>query len=113
MMHIPGADSAIISHEKIVQYLLNVDHPDGGSKAAVLAHAGFSAARPEELERALREQHLPLSARKGKPSPFGEKYEVVAPLTGPKDRVMVRSIWIIGQGENIPRLITLVPEKQS
>ena len=111
-MRIPGADRAIISHEKIVHYLLNLDHPDGGSKAAVLMHAGFSAERPEELEHALRTQHLSLAAQKGKPSPFGEKHETLGPLTGPAGRVMVRSIWIIRHGESAPRLITLIPEKQ-
>jgi len=49
-MRIPGADRAIISREKIVRYLLNLDHPDGGSKAVVPEHAGYSARRPEELE---------------------------------------------------------------
>ncbi len=112
-MRIPGAEHATISREKIVQYLLNVDHPDGGSKAAVLAHAGFSAGRPEELEEALRTQHLSLAATRGKPSEYGEKYEIVGPLRGPAGRVMVRSIWIVRHGERVPRLITLIPEKQT
>jgi hypothetical protein len=111
-MRIPGADRAIISRGKIVEYLLNLDHPDGGSKAAVLAHAGFSAERPDELELALRIQHLSLAANRGKPSAYGEKYEIVGPLAGPIDRVIDRSIWIIRHGEPVPRLITLVPEKQ-
>jgi hypothetical protein len=110
-MRIPNADAAVISREKIVQYLLNLDHPDGRSKAALLGHAGFSADRPEELEQALRAQHLSLAAKKGKLSAYGEKYEVVGPLAGPRGRVMVRSIWIIRQEEAAPRLITLVPEK--
>ncbi|MEN6451507.1 MAG: DUF6883 domain-containing protein [Thermoguttaceae bacterium] len=111
-MRIPGADRAIISQEKIVAYLLNIDHPDGGSKATVLAHAGFSAERPEELEFALRSQHLCLPATRGKLSPYGEKYEIVGPLTGRAGRTMMRSIWIVRHGEATPRLITLVPEKQ-
>jgi hypothetical protein len=112
-MRIPGADRAIISREKIVQYLLNVDHPDGGSKAALLVRAGFSTDRPEELEQVLRNQLLPQTAEGGKPSAYGEKYEIVGSLTGPTGRVMVRSIWIVRQGEHVPRLITLVPEKQT
>jgi hypothetical protein len=109
-MRIPGADDAIISREKIVAYLLNLDHPDGGPKAVVLMHAGFSARRAEELEAALRTQHLPLDAEEGKPSAFGRKYEIRGELRGPVDRVMVRSIWIVRHGESAPRLITLVPE---
>lgn len=111
-MIIPAAEHAIISREKTVHYLLNLDHPEGGSKATVLAHAGFSMERPEELEHALRTQHLSLDAQRGKPSPYGEKYEIVGPLVGPRGRVMVRSIWIVRHGEPAPRLITLIPEKQ-
>ena len=111
-MLIPGADHAIVSREKLVEYLLNLDHPDGGTKAAVLARAGFSVDRPEALEHALRTQHLCLGANKGKPSEYGDKYDIIAPLTGPTGRVTVRSIWIIRHGERVPRLITLVPEKQ-
>ena len=112
-MRIPNADSAIISREKIVQYLLNVDHPDGGPKAALLARVGFSVDCPQELENALREQHLPSEAKEGKPSAFGKKFEIVGALTGPVGRVVVRSIWIIRHGEHVPRLSTLVPEKQT
>jgi hypothetical protein len=110
-MRIPGADRAIISQEKIVAYLLNLDHPDGGSKAVVLEHAGFTLQRPEDLEQALRVQHLSLDAEHGKPSAFGRKYEIRGELRGPMDRVMVRSVWIVRHGESAPRLITLVPEK--
>jgi hypothetical protein len=111
-MRIPNADAAIVAEDKIVQYLLNLDHPDGGSKAAMLARAGCSADRPREFELALRNQHLPLEATLGRSSAYGEKYEIVGALEGPKGRVLVRSIWIIRHGERFPRLITLIPEKQ-
>ena len=107
---IPGADRAFISEQKIVQYLLNFDHPDGASKARVLAHAGFDVARPDELEQALRQQHLSSDARQRKPSPFGTKYEITRPLTGPTGSVMVTSVWIVRTGESFPRLITIIPE---
>ena len=110
-MRIPGADDAIILREKLVRYLLNLDHPDGGSKAVVLGHAGFSADHAEELEHALRTEHLFLEAKRGKHSEFGRKYEIVGPLSGPGGHVVVRSIWIIRHEEAVPRLITLVPEK--
>jgi hypothetical protein len=109
-MRIPGAERALISEEKIVRYLLNFDHPDGASKARVLAHAGFDASRPRELEQALREQHLSSNAQIGKPSRFGVKYEITKLLSGPKGSVMATSVWMIRQGESFPRLITLIPE---
>jgi len=109
-MHIPGAERALISKEKLVRYLLNLDHPDGPSKARVLAHAGFDSTRPEELEETLREQHLASHAREGGPSPFGAKYEITHVLSGPKASIMATSVWIIRHGESFPRLITLIPE---
>jgi hypothetical protein len=111
-MRVPGADNAVISREKIVDYLLNFDHPEGASKARVLARAGFDAARPEELENALRKQHLTRNARRGKPSPFGEKYEITEYLTGPEGSVRATSVWIVRVGEFFPRLITLIPERK-
>jgi hypothetical protein len=109
-MRIPNADHAIIAEEKIVQYLLNLEHVDGASKARVLAHAGFHAGNFRELEVALREQHLTLDAETGKPSPFGVKYEISASLAGPKGSVLVKSIWMIKNDDSFPCLITLVPE---
>jgi hypothetical protein len=89
---------------------LTFEHPDGASKARVLAHAGFDAARPWELERSLREQHLSLDAHYGRSSPFGDKYEITGWLAGSKGRVWVTSVWIIGRSEPAPRLITIIPE---
>ncbi|MFH1919306.1 MAG: DUF6883 domain-containing protein [Planctomycetota bacterium] len=109
-MRIPGAERALISEEKIVRYLLNIDHPDGASKARVLAHAGFDATCPEELEWALRKQHLSADAREGAPSAFGAKYEITRSLSGPKGSIMATSVWMIRHGESFPRLITLIPE---
>ena len=110
MMRIPNSEHANISEEKIVLYLLNPDHVDGASKARVLARAGFHADNPQELEKALREQHLTLEAEIGKYSPFGVKYEISGGLIGPAGSVLVKTIWMIRIGESFPRLITLVPE---
>lgn len=112
-MRIPFAEQAFIPIEKLTDYLLNVDHPDGGPKARVLAHAGFCVEAPEEFEQALREQHLTREARQGKPSPFGTKYEITGRLTGPSGEVFVTSVWIVLHGETTPRLITVVPEVET
>jgi hypothetical protein len=112
-MRIPAVERAFISREKIVGYLLNPDHPDGASKARLLAEAGFDATRPEQLEQALTAQHLSGDAREGRPSPFGKKYEVTGPLSGPQGSVMATSVWRIRYGESFPRLITLIPEPRA
>ncbi len=113
IMQIPLAEQAFIPVEKLTDYLLNVDHADGGPKARVFAHAGFRAEAPEEFELALREQHLTRDARLGKPSPFGTKYEISGRLIGPTGTVFETSVWIIRHGETVPRLITVVPEDET
>lgn len=45
----------LVSTRKVTEYLLNVDHPDGGSKAKFFLAQGYSVERPEELARALIE----------------------------------------------------------
>jgi hypothetical protein len=111
-MRIPAADQAFIATEKIVAYLLNEDHPDGGSKARVFAHSGFTIDHPDVFEQALRRQHLTRGARPGKLSPFGIKYEITGRLVGPSGDVLATSVWIIRHGETVPRLITVVPERE-
>jgi hypothetical protein len=106
---IPGAERAIISPEKVVQYLLNPMHSEGCSKARWLLQAGFEQSRPEELIETIRRQHLVLDAQPGRPTPFGRKFEIHAPLVGPSGTVSVTTIWIIEKGTDYPRLITLVP----
>jgi hypothetical protein len=64
----------------------------------------------EQLDTDIREQVLPLDAQPGRPSPYGQKYEILAPLTGPNGKTAwVRTIWIILSDETAPRLVTLIP----
>ncbi len=56
------------------------------------------------------EQILSLDAQPGRPSPYGQKYEILGPLTGPNGKnAWVRTIWIVLTGETAPRLVTLIP----
>jgi hypothetical protein len=61
----------------------------------------------------LREQILSLDAQPGRPSPYGQKYETLGPLTGPNGKnAWVRTIWIVLTGETAPRLVTLIPAEK-
>ncbi len=53
-MPIPNAERAEVSRDKIVDYLLNPQHPDGAGKAAFYLAAGFGVERWEELADALK-----------------------------------------------------------
>ena len=41
---------------------------------------------------------------------YGQKYEILGPLTGPNGTLAwVRTIWIIPTDHSAPRLVTLIP----
>jgi hypothetical protein len=59
------------------------------------------------------EQILSREAEPGRPSPYGQKYEILGPLTGPSGATAwVRTIWIVRVGETKARLVTLIPEEK-
>jgi len=52
-------------------------------------------------------------ARPAAQSAWGLRYEILGPLTGPNGATAwVRSIWIVPAGGTLPRLVTLIPEKE-
>ena len=95
-MPIPHADSAYVPLNKLTQYLLDPQHPVGGSKADWFRGLGYDSADPTVLERDL----LTLARSSGdfyeKTSPFGTKYVVSGTITALNgDQVRVTSIWIV------------------
>lgn len=71
------ADVAVISPEKLRDYILSPTHPDGRSKAAYLSRFGYSQTDWRLLEHDLRAQHLIIDVAPGRPSLYGTKYEIV------------------------------------
>jgi hypothetical protein len=109
-MRLPNADRAIIAPEKLRDYLLNPAHRRGSVKARMLLGCGYRAEAWEVLETDLRTQHLTVDAQIVRKSPYGQRFEIHAPLVTPKGRqVVFRSIWQIDSGTDIPRLITMYP----
>ena len=102
----------IIVPEKLRDYLLNFNNPEGKPKARFLKAMGYERKNWQVLENDLRKQHLSVEASLGKKSIYGTKYEIFAPIMGPNSKKRwLRSIWMIRHGESIPRFITLIPEK--
>lgn len=107
---LPNHESAIIDPLKLRDYILSPTHPIGRFKAKFFQQAGYVQKSWQTLERDVREQHLSRDAKKGEFSAFGQKYEITAPLKGPNLVVIVvTSIWIILNGEDTPRLVTIIP----
>jgi hypothetical protein len=43
--------------------------------------------------------------------PYGERFRVEMPIAGPTGSAIVRTLWIIGTGEDVPRLTSAYPIK--
>ena len=41
---------------------------------------------------------------------FGTKYEIRFPMTGPRGKNIILSVWMIPMGESVPRLVTAYVE---
>jgi len=107
---LPNADHADIAPEKLRDYLLSERHPIGRFKARFFAALGFSAERWQELESALRTQHLTQDARPLAKTKLGQKFTIRAMLTGPSGgSAAVVSMWFIPVDETVPRFVTAYP----
>lgn len=110
-MKLPNAARAEIAPDKLWGYLLELGHRRGGTKARFLHACGYQAQNWEQLESDLRTQHLNAEVGLVKDTPYGRRFEIIAPLVTPSGRsILFRSIWQIDTGTDHPRLITMYPE---
>ena len=106
-MELPNCEAAVVDLQKLERYSLNSNHESGGHKARV-----FRAALGLTIQDAgwLKERVL-IIARQGDaieapPSPFGKKYTIDANLTRHERTAIVRTVWMIENGADFPRLIS-------
>lgn len=103
----PNADRAVIEDAKLLGYCRSPTHPRGKHKARVFAAAlGITAAEVRQLEAALLAAARSFDAQPTRRNPFGQLYEVRAPVTGPTGTADVLSVWIVAEADPIPRLVT-------
>jgi hypothetical protein len=106
-----NARAAIISTDKVRDYLLSSTHPIGRYKSAFFRSLGYAQEDWHVLERDLREtlsnEALPLGSAE-----YGQKFGVRGALTGPNGRSgRIVTVWIILTGELTPRFVTAYPQE--
>ncbi len=113
-MSLPNAALAIVSHDKVIDYLLNEAHPDNGGKARFFESLGFSKQDPDRLVVALKNVAEQGTVVKHDRSVHGDKYLVDGHLMAHVEKSLwpVRTVWIIDHGGNAPRLVTAYPGKE-
>ena len=94
-----------VPREKLVAYLLNPQHPEGGSKARFFMALGFSPEAPEALEAALLQNAAEAQEVGRRPGYLGQGLR--GSLRGPRREVFLQSLWYL-EGE-VARLVTAYP----
>jgi hypothetical protein len=109
-MNLPAADRALIEPGKLRDYLLSTEHPIGRFKAAFFARMGYSRQDWRRLQLDIWQIAQSGTAVERQGRTFGRKYEVNGILRGPSGReASVTTVWIVKNGEDRPRLVTVYP----
>ena len=109
-MKLPEGQRAVIAAAKIRDYLLSTSHPVGRFKAPFFASLGYTVADWQRLEQDLLGLADSGDAESGRPSPYGQKYEIRGTLYGPSGRsASVLTVWIVRFESDVPEFVTAFP----
>ena len=107
MSKLPNADKAIVPIQKIRDYSLNPNHDKGKHKARVFASAlGFTAKDAPLLREKILQEILQTEATLNSTDEHGSRYTVDFAIEGLENLVVIRTAWIIDEGETVPRLVS-------
>ena len=110
-MPIPDADQAIVGAEKVRDYLLNLEHPDGGSKAVWFHSLGYTRDEWRLLADDLLAIACDCDEFDTETTRFGIKYKAAGSVGRPNHRLAnVLTVWIV-EDDDPPRLVTAYPEE--
>lgn len=100
----------VIPEGKVANYLLNVDHPDGGGKAKFFIGHGFAAHGPHVLTAAIHEHAELNDVGNVEVGKYGTKSIVRCSIPTPDDRnPCILVVWIREEGCDQQRLVTAYP----
>ena len=106
--HLPNADSALVDAHRVKEYLLNLQHARGGSKAKFFIAHGFTSDAWALLQTSLRIQGRVNTVTRGIEAEWGVRHTVECDCPSPDGRnPCVRTVWQMEDGA--PRLLTAIP----
>jgi len=115
---LPGADKAVLDMRKFTEYMLNKQHPKGGSKARYMEEAlGYTRADAVELMKVFQEQvkvqNVEAIEFNGNQSGYLFVVQVEVPGIGPKAgrTLPIRTVWNINPGAKAPTFVTAYPNR--
>lgn len=106
-MRLPKLDRAVVDEDKLSDYVLNPDHPEGRHKARVFQAAlGIRARDAQWLARAILAGLPTVDCEPGVSDRYGARYSVDLLIARQEQSAVVRTAWIIRTAEEFPRLVT-------
>lgn len=110
-MAIPNAEQAIAATDKVRDYLLNLEHPDGGSKAVWFHSLGYTRDQWQLLADDLLAIARGCDKFDTETNRFGVKYKAAGLVGRPNHRpANVLTVWIV-EDDDPPRLVTAYPDE--
>jgi len=110
-MKLPHGDHAIVEDAKLREYVLNPRHPVGKHHATLFDRLlGIELGNAEILKKALLWAAANEDVTREVATPYGLKFEIRFPLSGPRGEKRVVSVWISEEGSVRPRLVTCYVE---
>lgn len=110
-MRLPNGNRALVEDDKLRGYVLNPTHPVGRHHAALFEKLlGIRQANREVLREALLDAAENEAVAREVATPYGKKYEMQFPLSGPAGTKTVLAVWMIDHRSDRPRLITCYVE---
>lgn len=112
-MPIPDIERAVVPAEKVRDYLLNLEHPDGGAKAVWFRSLGYTREEWHLLAGDLVAVARDCSEFGTETTRFGIKYRASGSVGRPSHRPgNVLTVWIV-EDEDPPRLVTAYPDEST
>jgi len=109
-MKLPDFFELHIEKEKITEYLLNIRHPDGMSKANFFMNFGFTKENWKLFSVNLIKMCYIYEIQDQENTNYGTKFIFEGKINTPDGRnPEIKTIWFVPKNDNIAKLVTAYP----
>lgn len=109
-MKLPNSKNALISKEKLTDYLLSETHPVGSAKAKFFRKLGFSESNVNQLEKLLLKIAKTNDIKNIREFDYGTNYVIEGTIETPVGReVTIITVWFAKTAESRPSFVTAYP----
>ncbi|OGE29722.1 hypothetical protein A2772_03065 [Candidatus Daviesbacteria bacterium RIFCSPHIGHO2_01_FULL_38_8b] len=109
-MKLPQADKAIISREKLTDYILSESHPVGSSKARFFRGLGFNETNVGKLAKLLLRIPKENDIKNVRKFSYGTNYVIGGTIETPNGKtVKIITVWFMKTEKTKPSFVTTYP----